>query len=538
MDDRRRPGAAEVDRNGDPWPAPAARRRTHVRRIACGFLCTALGLLTEACQRQPAPATAEPPVAARIGVPEADVAASDMGLPQVATILSTEGLTSRGNDGRAAPRLAESWTQSPDGLTWRFTLRSGVTFHDGTPVTAEAVAATLRAAIANRAGLVLFPGLADIVSVDPIGDTRLEIKLKRRSTFLLDDLHYPITRRLPDRTVVGTGPFRTVRTTASEIDLERNDSYYQGRPQIGRVVVRPYPTLRTAWASLMRNEIDVLWDVSRDAVEFVSSSDVALYSYQRTYVYVIAFNHRHRTLRETPVRRALNAAVDREALIRGALKGQGVPASGPLWTQHWAYDTSLRGYVYDPSLAGAILDAAGLKPALKAGGRRSRLTFTCILPEKWLDWERIALDVQKQLYDAGVDMQLQVLPADEFNRRIQGGTFDAAMIELLSATPYSRPYAFWRGAGAEPTANVFGYRNPVVDRWFDAIRAAAGDAEYRAAAGQLQRALLEDPPALFLAWGRRTRAVSRRFNVPIEAGQDPVSNFWRWTPDTSERTTH
>lgn len=500
-------------------------------------MCTVLGPVGQACDGPTTPAASPPPVAARIGVPEADVAAPDMGLPQVATFLSLEGLTSRGNDGRTAPRLAESWTPSSDGLTWRFTLRSGVTFHDGTPLTAEAVAATLRGAIANRAGLALFPGLADVVSVEPIGDTQLVIRLKRRSTFLLDDLYYPITRRLPDKTVVGTGPFKTVQSSASQIDLERHDSYHQGRPQIGRVIVRPYPTLRTAWASLMRNEIDVLWDVSRDAVEFVSSSDVALYSYQRNYVYVIAFNHRHRTLRQNPVRRALNAAVDRDALIRGALKGQGIPASGPLWTQHWAYDSTVRGYVYDPSLAGAILDAAGLPPTDRPGGRRARLTFTCILPEKWLDWERVALDVQKQLYDAGVDMQLQVLPADEFNRRIQSGTFDAALIELISA-PNSRPYAFWRGAGDGPTANVFGYRNPVVDRWFDAVRAAAGDAEYRAAAGQLQRALLEDPPALFLAWGRRTRAVSRRFNVPIEAGQDPVSTFWRWTPDTAVRTTH
>ena len=461
-----------------------------------------------------------------------------MGLPQIPPILTTEGLTLRGNDGRAGPRLAESWTSSADGLTWRFKLKRGVTFHDGSPLTAEAVAGTLNAAIANRARLGLFPGLADIVRIEASGDEEVVITLKRRSTFLIEDLYYPITKRLPDKTVLGTGGFKVVSSSPAEIDLVRNETYHLGRPQIDRVVIRPYQTLRTAWASLMRNEIDVLWDVSRDAVEFVGSSDIALYSYQRTYVYALALNHKHRMLRQTPVRRALNAAVDRDALIRGALRGQGVPASGPLWTQHWAYDSSLKGFGYDPALAGAVLDAAGLKVTDRPGGRPARFTFTCIVPEKFLTWERIALDVQKQLYDVGVDMQLQPLSADEFTKRIQAGDFEAAVIDMLSGTPYSRPYAFWHWGGEQTTVNVFGYRNATADRWFDAIRSAATDAEYRVAAGQLQRTLLDDPPALFLAWSQRTRAVSRRFNVPIEQGQDPVATFWRWTPDANHRTTH
>jgi peptide/nickel transport system substrate-binding protein len=509
----------------------------HLRRVACGVFFFVLAS-TIACEQAARRAGEAEPVVARIGVPEADVSAPDIGFRLVSVMLGNEGLTFRENDGRAGPRLAESWTSSPDGLTWNFKLKSDVTFHDGAPFTAEAVAAALNGAISNRAGLALYPGLADVVSIEGSGPSDVVIKLRRRSTFLLEDLSYPITRRLQDKSTVGTGPFKTVSRTPSEVEMVRNESYHLGRPQIGRVVIRSYATVRTAWASLMRNEIDVLWDVSRDAVEFVQSSDIALYSYQRTYVYVVAFNNSRSALKETPVRRALNAAVDRDALIRGVLKGQGTAASGPLWPQHWAYDSSLRGFGYDASLASAILDAAGFKPTERAGGRRSRFTFTCILPEGFITWERIALDVQKQLYDIGVDMQLQALPADEFNKRLQAGDFDAAMLEMLSGTPYSRPYAFWHGGGEKTTANLFGYANPSADRWFEAIRSANGDAEYRVASGQLQRAFLDDPPALFLAWSLRTRAISRRFNVPVERGQDPVATFWRWKPDAGQHTNH
>jgi peptide/nickel transport system substrate-binding protein len=533
MDDRRRSDGEEV---GIPnvSPTPAADSRIRLRRGVCGFLCLA-AVSFAACERKPEPAS-DGPIVARIGVPEAEVSAPDMGLPQIAAILRAEGLTSRGFDGRPTPRLAESWTSSPDGLVWRFRLRSGVTFHDGSPLTPEAVASGLKSATANPARLALFPGLADIVSIEPSGDAEVLIRLTRRNTFLIEDLDYPILRQVDPKTTVATGPFKLVTSAPDEIVLEGNANYHQGAPKIGRVVIRPYPTLRTAWASLLRNEIDLLYDVSRDAADFVASKDVALYSYLRNYVYAVALNNARPRLKETAVRRALNAAIDREALIKGVLKGQGVVANGPLPPQHWAYDPTLKGFGFDAGLAGAVLDAAGLKLVDRPDGRRARFSFTCILPEKWLTWERVALDVQKQLYDVGVDMQLQQLPADEFNKRISAGDFDAVMLEMISGPGFSRPYAFWHWGGEQTSTNGFGYRNAAADRWFEAIRGATTDAEYRVAAGELQRTLLDDPPALFLAWSQRTRAVSRRFNVPVEPGRDPMITFWRWTPNERTQT--
>jgi peptide/nickel transport system substrate-binding protein len=476
-------------------------------------------------------------VVVRIGVPEAAVSAADVGLRPVAGFLTTEGLTTRAHDGRMRPRLAESWTASDDGLTWRFSLHQGVTFHDGTAATAPVVVASLRSAIAEQQRRGVNPGVDEILGVEAAGDRDIVIRLRRRSTFLLEDLELPITRAISDKSVVATGAFKTVSESESEIVLEAYQAYHQGRPQIDRVRIRAYPTLRTAWASLMREEIDVLWDLSRDAAEFAGSSDVALYSYLRTYVYVVAFNSARGKFARTPVRRALNAAIDREALIRDVLRGQGVAASGPVWPNHWAYDSNARGYVYDPLLAATTLDAAGLKPVSRGGGRSSRFTFTCIVPANWAIWERMALSIQKQLYDIGVDMQLQVLSAEEFNKRLGTGDFDAVMVEMLSGPYLSRPYSFWRWGGQQKRYNVFGYRSSVADRWFDAIRSAPTDAEYRVAVGQLQHAMIDDPPALFLAWSERTRAASRRFHVPTEPGRDPIPNFWRWTVNEAHTTT-
>jgi peptide/nickel transport system substrate-binding protein len=536
MDDRRlRGGGKEVaPRNGRRILYD--RSRTQLGRVACGFLFVAAVVSAPGCNQNSQPEESGP-IVVRVGVPEADVTASDVGLNQVAELLTLEGLTTQNPDGRARPRLAERWTASDDGLTWRFVLRKGITFHDGSAASASVIVDSLRAA-SVRARRGLRPGLADIVSITANGPSEIEIRLRRRSTFLLDDLDLEVTRVLPDKTAVGTGAFRKVSGDDSHMTFEAHETYHHGRPKMDRVVVRAYPTLRVAWASLMRQEIDILWDLSRDAVEFAGSSDVALHSFPRHYVYVIAFNSARPKFASTPVRRALNAAIDRDGLIRDVLGGQGMPASGPVWPLHWAYDSALKGYVHDASLAATTLEVAGLKSTLGRDGRRSRLTFQCILPENWVVWERIALKVQKQLYDIGVDMQLQMLSAEEFNKRLRTGNFDAVMIELLSGPFLSRPYAFWRWGGEQTAYNVFGYRSAAADRWFDAIRSAPGDAEYRVAAGQLQRALLDDPPALFLAWSQRTRAVNRRFNVQVDTTRDPMPNILRWTVNNGSRTTH
>lgn len=453
-----------------------------------------------------------------------------MGLTQAGRYFNVEGLTTRNREGRVQPRLATTWQSSDDGLIWRFQLRDDVTFHDGTKVDATAVSASLTNSVNRPGARALYPGLIDVSEIVPSAEFELTITLKRRSSFLLEDLEFPITKLGPKKETIGTGPFKVASSSREEIVLEPHESYYMGRPQIDRLIIQPYPTLRTAWASLMREEIDVLFDLAHGSAEFVGTENVAFYSYLRNYIYLIAFNSARPQLASPTVRRALNAAVNRQSLIGDVLNGHGLAASGPLWPFHWAYDSTLPGYTHDPSLASATLDAAGLtRTGSGRNGVPSRLSFVCLVPENYAVLERLALHTQKQLYDIGVDMQLEAVGADEYNGRILKGDFDAVIIDMISGPVFTRPYSFWRWGGEPTVFNVFGYRSAAADRWFDALRYASNETEYRAAASQLQRTLIEDPPALFLAWNERTRVVSRRFNVPAEPGRDPMPTLWQWT---------
>ena len=324
----------------------------------------------------------------------------------------------------------------------------------------------------------------------------------------------------------------------SGVLLERFADYYLGAPEIEQIVIRPFNTLRTAWTSLLRGEVDMVTDVAPDAVEFIQNDDVQVISFERRYQFLIGFNAARPQLASPAVRRALNAAVNREALIANVLQGEGEPATGPLWPKHWAYDSSIQPYTFDPQFARSQLDAAGFPDGLRPATETrppARIRLTSIVPEGFALLERVALEVQKQLYDVGVDMEFQVVPGEEYGARIWEGRFDAVLVDMISGPSFARPYIFWRSAKESQGLNTFGYENPEAERLFQILRTSLNEAAVRSATHRLQLALLEDPPALFLAWNTRARAVTRRFGVVAEPGRDPLFTIWQWTENAGSQ---
>lgn len=436
-------------------------------------------------------------------------------------------------DGRALPRLAESWSWESDSRRLRLKLRPGVVFHDGTPLSAAVAAGALRRAISQPGNQALYPSLADITAVRTDGDFDILVELSRPSAFLPEELDLPLSVGSGE---VGTGPFRLVRRDESGIVLERFDRYYRGAPQLERIVVRPFDTLRTAWTSLLRGEVDMVTDVPPEAVDFIRNDQIQVLPYARWYQFLIAFNSQRPPFTSSAVRRALNVAVDREALIANVLEGQGQPSTGPFWPRHWAYDGSVLPYRFDPRFAAALLDGAGFPPGAAPGSPRfapARLRFTCLLLADFSLNERIGLEVQKQLYDVGVDMQFEVVGFPEYDARIRAGRFDAVLVDMISGSTLARPHVFW-GAPRREGLHALGYENAEAGRLFELLRSSTNEAAIRSAVGRLQRVILEDPPALFLAWNQRARAVSNRFHVAVEPERDPLLTIWQWT-ETSDR---
>src|SRR6185503_19114766 len=138
-------------------------------------------------------------------------------------------------------------------------------------------------------------------------------------------------------------------------EMRANPNYYLGRPRIDRLVVNTYPNVRAAWADMLRDRVDVLYEVGLEALDSLSSAkNVSVLTYLRHYQFVIILNKKSQPLQSREVRQALSKAIDSNALIREAFDGHAMPSSGPIWPQHWAFRDDLPRFSFDPQGAAAL----------------------------------------------------------------------------------------------------------------------------------------------------------------------------------------
>jgi peptide/nickel transport system substrate-binding protein len=436
---------------------------------------------------------------------------SRAGFQQVVTNLTRDTLIGFGSDGRPSPKMVESWRSSPDGLELKVWLKPALKFRDGAPMNAAVLSAILK----THLGEWLAPAADDVQEVLATSETELTFKLRRPSTFVIDALGQTLQGESPGAT---TGPFYVNSSTPDAVELRANPNYFAGKPSIERVIVRGYTSLRSAWADMLRNQVDLLYEVGVDALDLVKpSTTVNVYEHQRNYAHLVLFNVQKPALRQKELRQRLNEAINRDELVTDILDGHALAADTALWPYHWAYDPTAPKFQYAP----------------RAIGSTNRPKVTCLFAERSL--ERLALAVQRQLQAVGLEVALELLPIEEWYARAQAGTFDILLADALVGPNVLRQYQFWHTGGPN---NWGRYSNPSVDEALDRVRHAVRDDEYRAGVAAFQRAMIDDPPAIFLAWSRRARAVSAHFDVSVEPGRDVLSTVRLWRSAADKQMSH
>jgi peptide/nickel transport system substrate-binding protein len=491
--------------------SPKLRTRGRQPNVVVGALALVSLLGSLACHSPNKTNAQAAPAILRVGISIGEMATanSQNGVQQVAQNQILEGLVKIGDDGRPTAWLAQNWEFAADGRTLTIHLRPDLTFHDGSPVTAPVVAKLLETLLPPFLG----PVFADVERITASGTRDLQIALRQPSPLVLEALELQF--RSSTAAKAGTGPFQPAGPTAPT-ELLANDHYYLGRPLIDRIVVTTYPSVRAAWAEMLRDHIDMLYDVGLDALDSLErSTKISSFNYIRRYQYALIFNTHQTALRAPQVRRALSDAIDREAVVREALNGHGIPSSGPIWPHHWALGPASGRPIFDPAAAAKVLATHHLR-------------FTCLVPA---DYERLALVVKRQLQAVGVSMDIKELPVDEIYAAMAKRNFDAVLFDAVSGPSVFRPFLWWHSGSANPA----GFSSATVDAGLDKIRHAASDDEYRSGVAAFQHAAIEDPPAIFLAWSERARAVSKRFVVPdAEPGRDILSTLRFWKPVSNE----
>jgi len=371
------------------------------------------------------------------------------------------------------------------------------------------------------------PAFSDVSEITTVDGRDILVRLNRRSTFVPEALEILVEE--PNEPAVGTGPFSLVSSSSNGLEMAANQQYYLGAPRIERIIFKPYASMRAAWADMMRGQVDVLFDVAPDALELLRPSlNVHVFEFRERYTYAILLNMRRPLFKDKRLRAALNRAIDRDKLIADVFQGHGVPAVGPVWPEHWAYDRNLPIFDHDARTAGRALVASNGNQG-EQQDEPGNIRFTCLFADA--SQERLALSVQQQLRAFGVEMHPEFLSIDDFQQRLTSGNFDAVLLNALVGPNLLRVYQWWH-SGA--TYNFGGYRSDAADAGLDAIRHAADDAAYKAGVGVFQKAIIDDPPAIFLTWSERARAVSNRFDVIPDSSGDVLKTLRLWRPVTSE----
>jgi len=484
-------------------------------RILLALLATA-GVVSCA---QPATTSKPDPVTLRIGVAVPKTNEATSGVKSFVGNLLSEQLIGLGWDGRPVARLA-SGKWSPDGLLLTLDLSKNLQFHDGMVIDAAFVKADLEKYL--KSSLLNYK---TVVALDAVGKDQLTIRLSRPEALLLADLSNFLLSH-PSNPNIGTGPYRLLE--GAPVRLAAFDKYYRGRPLTDFVEVHEFEEQRSSWAALMRGEIDAVHEISPGAMDFVQAegqTTVATFPFTRPYFISLFFNTRHPVLKAPSVRQALSYTVDRESLIKLGLNGQGIVAEGPIWPFHWAYSTAPKTYSRNVEAATLRLESAGLrmKTSAEPGQMPSRFHFRCLTVARY---EKIALALQKQLSEVGVDLDIQIVPGRDLVARMKSGDFDSVLMERTSGRSLVWTYFFFHSK-----VMSLGYSS--ADGILDRLRTATADIDVRDAVSDFQQVLYEDPPAIFIAWPQVARVVSTRFVVPEEKGRDVIASLSKWKAATA-----
>jgi peptide/nickel transport system substrate-binding protein len=500
------------------------RQRRRPRNAGAWCLAAALAGAASAVGCAPRAATSDATETFRLG---------SQGTTEARTVLSqfmfAEPLLAIDWQGRPAARLAIEWQWLNEGRTFSVRLRPDVKFHDGTPLTGPIVAAILRQQIKDdQRGA--FQSVAGIETPD---DYTLLFRLSRPDAFLVEALAGAliVDENKPD---IGTGPFKIVSRTPL-IQAEKYTGYYRGTPGIDRVEVITYDTQRAVFAAMMRGKLDMVQEVNPESVEFLEgASRFEMYSSIRPYYIPLVFNLRHPILGRVEVRRALAEAIDRDEIVQQTMRGHGQVADDPVWPFHWAYNRTARTHTHDPIAARARLDAAGLPVRTgTAGAMASRFQIHCLFYNKDFQFERIALLLQRQLAEIGVDLVLEGVDQGRIMTSARTGDFESFGFLMAGGKSFDWIYRFWHSPTTGAKVLDTGYSG--VDDVLERIRVARTDVEIRAAVADLRQRFHDDVPAAFLAWPETTRAVDVRFDIGDRSDPEIFANMWRWRSAATQK---
>jgi ABC-type transport system substrate-binding protein len=451
-----------------------------------------------------------------------------------------DNLTQFDADAQLRPGLARTWEASPDGRVYTFHLRSDARFHDGRPIRASDVRASLLRALApgttGGRSWPLYPirgarafAAGQSKEVDGISvpnDSTVLLTVEEPLNVFPKLLAMPVAAVVPtptprdfDQRPMGSGPWKFVSWSHDDaIVLAKNESYWGGAPKSDTLRIRIIPEPLTQAAEYEAGHLSVVEVPIGETRRWEQTHPKELQRRPVIREYYVAINTTRGPLKDLRVRRALNHAVDVPTLLSTLFMNRGVRSAGSLPPGIAGYDSSRTAYAYDPAQAKRLLADAGYPDGFAVKLWRTQRA----------ELARLAQSIQQNLAEVGIKAEIVERDASSAREAVRHGEADLFLTDWWAdyPDPENFNYPLFHSRNKGPGGNYAFLTDPALDSMIVRARATVDSAENLRLARAIDARVFELAPWIFLwfpvdVWAMQPEV--RGWEVPL------VFTGQRWT---------
>jgi len=457
------------------------------------------------------------------------------------------GLMRLDEEGRVVPDLVQSWDVN-NGRVYRFQLKPNQFWQDGSPITADDVVFSY--SVLQDPSLADIPGLPSLwlnVGVEKLDDLTVQVTLPQPFAPFLDLttvglLPAHIYRDTPTKDLIakplaggpiGAGPLRIIEQATEYVRLEPSAFISGSAPYISAMEFHFYPDYASVVAAFKAQEIDGLSAILPPDIQGTAErNDVQMFSSVESGYENVLLNVNNPNapfFQDRRVRQGMLHAIDRDALIRTVLAGQGIVANTLFSPQHWAYSDGAPVYGYNPTQAAQLLEAAGWIDSDGDGVRdKDGKPFAFILLVKDDNLHRqIGATLVADWSAVGVQAALQPVSFSGLvSDFLVPRAFEAALTDWNQIGDPD-PFPQWHSSQIDGSGqNYAGWQNTEADLLMEEARQTTDENQRRTLYAQYQAIFAQELPSLPLYHPLYTYGVSTRVhNVQIGSLNTPAERF-------------
>ncbi len=480
------------------------------------------------------------------------------------TALIYSGLTRPGPNNEFIPDLAESFTVSEDNLIYTFQLKPNLSWHDGEPLTAEDIVFTITRAqdpLLKSSRRAAWEG----VKVEKVDDLTVKFTLKQPyggflSNTTLGIMPAHLWKQIPVETFsydalnlapIGSGPYQIKNTAKNKTDnqihyydLAPFKKYALGKPFINRLRIRFYENENVMIAAYHRGEIENLNAISPNTIKSLVGPKTKIVTAPLPRVFGIFFNpNQNKIFTHSEVRRALNLAIDKDAIIKNVFHNFAIPVMHPVPLETIGYaDTNQPTAEANLKEAMALLENKGWTKGTDGVYQTTinketlRLSFTistsdaeelkAVAEQTATTWRKLGAEVNIKVFEKG-DLSQDIIRPRKYEAILFG--------EVIGHNP--DPYVFWHSSQRfDPGLNIANYASVTVDKDLEKLRTTTDQEERLALYKKINEQIIADNPAIFIYSPLFVYLTSNKVQNPnlstITMPADRFNTIYNWHIET------